>query len=135
MAHLTIDATLGDLAAAETALGRVLAVKFDKDGGAKLRYHVAKLARLVAAETRHYYEERDALVMRYGDNGKIAPASPNWAAFVEALKPIADVPTTIAWSPITEAMIAPYPDITAADLIALGPLFELDPPAAGEAAT
>ena len=135
MANPTINATLGALVTAETALGRVLAVKFDKDGGAKLRYHVAKLARLVAAETRHYYEERDGLVKRYGENGQIAPASPRWGAFLDALKEIADVPTTIAWAPITEAMIAPYPDITAADLIALGPLFELDPPAAGEAAT
>ena len=58
----TLTTTLGALVDAEAALTRVGAVKFDKDGGAKVRYHVAKLARLVAVETKHFHDERNALI-------------------------------------------------------------------------
>ncbi len=121
-----IDTTLGALVHAEQALLRVLAVKFDKEGGARVRYHLAKLGRLVAAETKHYYEERDALVEKYGEGGQIRPASPKWPAFVAELKPVSEVAVAIAWGPITDAMIEPYGEITPGDVVGLGPLFDLD---------
>jgi len=130
-----IDTTIGALVNADAALRRVLAVKYDKDGGAKVRYHLVKLARLVAAETQHYYDERDALVAKHGAQGQIGPASPAWGAFVAELKPVAEIPVTIAWGPITDAMIEPYGEITAADVVGLGPLFDLDPFNPGREAT
>lgn len=122
-----IDTTLGELVKAEPALGRVLAVKFDKDGGAKLRYHVAKLSRLVAAETKHYYDDRNKLVVEHGDNNQIGPTSPKWPVFIAAIAELDAVPVSIDWGRLTDAMVEPYADITAADLVGLGPLFDLDP--------
>lgn len=122
-----IQTTIGALVKAEPALQRVLAVKLDQQGGAKVRYHLAKLARLVAAETKHYYDERNDLVTKHGDDGKITPASPKWGAFLAELKAVEDIAVAIDWRPLTEAMVEPYAEITAADLIGLGPLFDLDP--------
>lgn len=122
-----IRTTLGELVKAEHALSHVLAVKFDKDGGAKLRYHIAKLARLVAAETKHYVDDRNKLVVEHGENNQIAPTSPKWGAFIAAIEELEAVPVSIAWGPLTNAMVEPYADITAADLVGLGPLFDLEP--------
>lgn len=128
---MTITTTLGALVDAEAALLRLLAVTFDRDGGAKVRYHVVKLARLVAAETKHFYDERNALVSKHGEGEPktLARTSPHWAAFSADLQPLAAVPVTIPWGPLTSAMVEPYPTILGADLLALGPLYELDPPA------
>lgn len=131
----TIPTTLGALATAEAALQHLLAVTFDQAGGAKVRYHVVKLARLVAAETAHFYEERNKLITQYGtgEPKTILPTSPQLPAFTADLKTLADVPVTLAWGPLTSAMLDPYPAVLGADLLALGPLYELDPlPAAKE---
>jgi len=124
----TITTTLGALADAEPALQKVLGVKFDKDGGAKTRYHVVKLAKLVAVETKHFKDERNALIEKHGDGGTIANTSPHWAAFNAELQALADVPASIPWGPITTAMVDPYPEITGAEWLGLGPLFTLDEP-------
>lgn len=123
---MKIDTTLGAFVDAEQALGRVLAIKFDKDGGAKVRYHVTKLARLVSLETKHFYDERNTLVEKYGEGEPktLSSTSTNWAAFMFELKALSEVSVTIAWGPVTEAMVEPYADITAADLIGLGPLYD-----------
>lgn len=124
-----IRTTLGALADAEAALVKVLAVKFGQAGGAKVRYHAVKLAKLVAAETRHFYDERNALVTKYGagEPRSIQPGSSNWSVFAAELKALSDVPVTLPWGPLTDAMIEPYAEIVAVDLLALGPLYELDP--------
>lgn len=124
-----IDTTLGELADAEAALLNVLAVKFDRDGGAKLRYHVVKLAKLVAAETKHFYKERNALIEQYGDGEprSLQRTSTHWSAFSAKLKELADLPISIPWGPLTSNLVEPYPEITGANLLALGPLFEIDP--------
>lgn len=126
-----IDTTLEALVNAEPALARVIAVKFDKDGGAKLRYHAFKLARLVQQETKHYYEERTALIEALGEGEpkKIPAASPRFAEFKAKHKELCDVPVTIVWGPLTLAMLEPYDEVTAADWLALGPLFSDEPPA------
>jgi hypothetical protein len=124
--NLEIVTTLGALVNAEAALGRVAAVPFDQDGGAKVRYHVVKLARLVAVETKHFYDERNALVELHGEGApKTVPrTSPAWPTFAAAAEALAAVPVTIPWGPLTEAMVEPYTAITAADLVGLGPLYE-----------
>lgn len=125
---MPVTTTLGALADAEAALLKVLAVKFDHEGGAKVRYHVVKLAKLVAADTRHFYDERNALIEKYGEGEPktILPTSPTRPAFMADLKAVADVSVTIPWGPLTSAMVDPYPEIVGADLLALGPLYVLD---------
>jgi hypothetical protein len=122
---MTITTTLGALVQAEPALGRVTAVKFDQPGGAKVRYHLVKLARLVAVETKHFYDERNALVEQHGEGTPkvVARTAPAWATFAAACEALAAVPVTIPWGPLTEAMAEPYADISAADLVGLGPLY------------
>lgn len=134
MSQPAIQTTLGALVDSEAALLKVLAVKFDKDGGAKLRYHVVKLAKLVAAETKHFYDERNALIERFGDGEpkSLQRTSPNWAAFSAELKPLTEVPISIPWGPLTSAHVEPYPEIVGAELLALGPLYELDPEKEGD---
>lgn len=126
---MDITTTLGKLVDAEASLLKVLAVKFDQAGGAKVRYHAVKLAKLVAAETAHFYEERNALITRHGtgEPKTILPTSPNLAAFAAEVKELADLPVTIPWGPLTAAMLDPYPEILGTDLVGLGPLYELDP--------
>lgn len=124
----TITTTLGALSTAEAALAKILALKFDQAGGAKLRYHLVKLARLVTAETKPFYEERNALIARWGEGEpkSMQPTSPNWAAFMAEVKSLSEVAVTIPWGPLTDAMVEPYSEITAADLLGLGPLYECD---------
>lgn len=121
-----ITTTLVQLIASEDALGRIMLVKFDKEGGAKVRYHVAKLATLVAIETKHYHSERNELVKKYGEGNPPAVMvnSKNWEAFASELKAVGEVEVSIPWEPITDTMIEPYSDITPADMFGLGPLFD-----------
>lgn len=122
-----IHTTLSALVEAEPALMRVLSVKFDKEGGAKLRYHMVKLARLVAGETQHFYETRNMLVEQHGDGEPktVSPASPGFVAFMAAVNELGRVPIDIPWNPLTDVMLEPYLEITGADLFSLGPLFTL----------
>ena len=125
---MKIETTLGELVEAEAALDRVLAVKLD----AKTRYHAVKLARLVKQETKHFHDERNALVEKLGTDGlagakEIRANSPAMAQFVAELKPMYEIPVTVEWGPLTRAMLEPYLDVTGKDQIDLGPLFELEP--------
>lgn len=124
MENRTIKTTLGELADAEGSLARVISVKVD----AKTRYHAVKLAKLVAAETKHYYEERNALVAEHGTGTpKVVPIdSPSRPAFDEAHKRLREVPVEVPWGPLTSGMVERYEDITGADLVGLGPLFLLE---------
>ena len=144
-----IVTTLGELVEAEVALKKVTAVRFDKEGGATLRYHVTKLARLVAQETKHFWDDRNGLIEQYGMERKttgaerartgqdtiteVARGTAVWKLFEAALKELTAVTVTIPWGPLTAAQMEPYPDVTGADMLALGPLFELDPATEGEA--
>jgi len=124
---MRVKTTLAKLVMAEPSLQKVLEVKLDKEGGAKVRYHVVKLARLVAAETRHFHDERNALIMKYGagEPPSVAVDSPKWKEFFDAVTALGNVEVEIPWGPMTTAMVEPYADVTASDLIGLGDLYEL----------
>jgi hypothetical protein len=120
----TITTTLGALVQAERGLPSICALKVS----AKAAYHVAKLARLVAQETKHFHTRRDTLIQELGtknDDGsmQIVPDTDAFAAFVAAMNDEAAVVVDIPWSPITLAMLGDQP-VSAADLAALGPLFD-----------
>lgn len=122
-----ITTTIGTLVEAEGALHRLLAIRFDKEGGARVRYHLVKLARLVTAETSHFYEERNKLVEQYGegDPKTVGPTSPQFLEFVVRVRELGALPAVVSWEPLTDSMLEPYPEATGADLLALGPLFVL----------
>jgi hypothetical protein len=118
----TIATTLGALVQAEAALMAICAVKLSP----KSAYHVAKLARLVAVDTKHFHTERDALITELGtqreDGGyELKPDSDQVPAFVARLNDLAAVPVEIPWGPITLEMLGTA-DVSAQDLLALGPL-------------
>ena len=142
---LKVETTLGAFVHAEPALHRTLTAAL----AAKARYHAVKLAKLVFAEIKHFTDERDRLIKELGEEreptpeeiargvtGKVTAVVPEHAAEYRArLKELLDVPVTIAWGPLTHAMLEPT-DITGDVLVGLGPLFELDPaddPATAEA--
>lgn len=119
----SISTTLGSLAQAEAVLASCCTLKL----AAKSAYHVAKLARLVAQETRHFYEQRDALIKELGtkreDGGfELKRDSDAFPRFGEQINELAAVPVEIPWSPITLEMFGDE-KVSAADLQALGPLF------------
>jgi len=132
-----IDTTINKLADAEPALTRLLATKFD----AKTRYHLMKLANLVRSELREHLDvPRQGLFKEFGverqpTDAERAQRGPSpllevpqekLPDFMKELDAVAAVAVTIPWGPITAAMMEAYPDISGADLLALGPLFELE---------
>lgn len=124
----TITTTLGALVDVEEGVLRLLSVKFDKADGARLRDHVVKLAKLVAAETKRFYDGRNALIEKYGEGEpkSLTPKSPHWATFSAELQALADARVSIPVAPLTSACVEPYPEIVGADLMALGPFYQLD---------
>jgi len=60
---VTITTTLGALVQAEPALAPICQLRVS----AKSAYHLKKLAQLVAQETKHFHEERDALIKALGN--------------------------------------------------------------------
>jgi hypothetical protein len=122
---MMIATTLGALVQAEPALAPICALKLS----AKAAYHLKKLAQLVAQETTHFHAERDALIKdlgnpREGGGFEIAPDTDAFRDFVTQLNELAAIDVTIPWSPITLAMLGDATGLSAADLQALGPLFE-----------
>lgn len=137
---LQIETTIGALVEAGPALSRLIALPL----GAKVRYHAVKLMKLVSAETQeHFFQPRLDAIKAFGVEreptareraqngpGKILEVTPEHIpAFLARAKELADVPCVIPWGPITVEMLEPYDAFTGADMLALGPLFELDPPA------
>lgn len=122
---------------AEAALRNVMGIKFDKPGGAKVRYHVLKLARLVDAEIKAFREAQNAVVKDYGyereptgvERAQLGPDKV-WEVKPENIKQWrAEIKTllarevTIEWGPLTEEMLDPYPEATASDVFLLGPFY------------
>lgn len=134
----SIQTTLGEIVLAERALQKVLSVKLD----AKVRYHVLKLASLVAVEVKHFFSEHSALVKELGNERQattqeLAKGSEatvyqvpleKMKLFTERFNELQAVPVKLDWGPLTTAMVEPYEDITADVLLGLGPLYQLDPP-------
>jgi hypothetical protein len=117
-----IQTTLGALVQAEPAIATIAAMLLS----AKSAYHVAKLARLVATETRHFHTSRDAIIQelgtaRDGGGAELKPDAEAWPAFVARVTELAAVEVTLPWGPITLAMLGDAP-VSAQVLVALGPL-------------
>lgn len=114
-----IALTLGELVQAEEALERLIEVKLP----AKQAYHVAKLVRLVKAETQHYHSQREESIRELGDavpDGSEIRVSPDkMPEFLKRLNELHAVETRIDWTPLH---LQDLPDITPADLLRLGPL-------------
>lgn len=131
----TITTTLGALADHEPALKKLTALKLD----AKTRYHVVKLRQLVAAETNHFYEQRNELVKELGaereptgaERAKFGPDTitevkpTKFVEFKRRVAELAGVAVTIPWGPVTSVMLETYDEFTGDDMIAMGPLFML----------
>lgn len=116
--------TLGALFEAEPALLRLAGEKLPF----AVAYRVAKLTKAVGEETRHFHEQRNALVKQYGEprNGNpddvhVLPAMATWAPFVAAVQELASVPVTLPLDPIDLVSVSTL-TITAADLLQLGAL-------------
>jgi len=118
----SVRTTLGALVSAEPALATLCALKLS----AAAAYHLAKLARLVTTEAKHFHDARHRAITEMGTatggGFAILPDSPAWPTFVTQLEELAAVAVEIPWGPITVAMLGDQ-RVAAADLAALGPLF------------
>lgn len=123
-----IQTTLGELAAValapdgrESALAHALKLPNLSE---KTKYTLAKLTRLVEAETKHWADRRNALAKELaGDADRVPPDK--IAEFNTRMEEINAVPVTIAWRPVTSVELA---GALASDWLALGPLCELVEP-------
>jgi len=118
---MAIPLTLGDCLNAEEALTRLA----EQPAPPKVSYHVAKLLRLIRAETAHFHEQRNALVRELGaplpeKASEIAVTPENTATFVTRLNELARVEVAIDWTPLTLAEIDTFPTVRADDLMRLG---------------
>jgi hypothetical protein len=117
----SITVTLGELIEAEDALKRLLEVKCS----AQLAYNVAKVAKAVQAETKHFHEKRDALVRELGEpvpgdtTGAIRVKSSEVPQFQQKLQELLLVETSLILTPLK---LSDLPEITGADLLRLGAL-------------
>ena len=123
-----IQTTIGDLVQIEPALRRIAAVPLNAKG----RYHVLKLLKLVATETKeHFHEPRAALFKELGteqpDGGYLVPPE-RIGDLNRRLVPLTEVPVELPWTPLPLSLVQDREGVTAADLEALGPLFVDDTP-------
>ena len=134
---MAIETTIGALVAAEPALKKLAGLRLN----AKTRYHVAKLAKLVGEEVRdHFFAPREQVFRELGTQRPATEAELEAGKSAEvlfvplekrlelekAIAEIVSVSATIAWNPVTLAMLEPHEEFTADDLLALGPLVALD---------
>jgi hypothetical protein len=107
------------LVQAEEALQRLSEIKLP----AKQAYHVAKLVRLIKAETQHYHSQREEAIRELGtataDGQEIRVGPDKMPEFMKRLNELFTVETRIDWTPL---QLGDLPDITPADLLRLGPL-------------
>jgi hypothetical protein len=119
---VAVVTTLGALVTAQPALASICQLRLS----AKSAYHLKKLAQLVAQETKHFHEERDALIKELGtarpDGGfELKPDSDQFPVFVAKVNELAAVDVSLPWGPITLAMLGDE-KVSAQELTALGPL-------------
>lgn len=97
---MAIDITLGELAAAEPVLKRLVDLAWPP----KPSYHVRKLASLADAELRHWHAQREAWIRELGAeaaNGTITVKPEHFDAYVARLKELGEQPVSLAWRPLT----------------------------------
>lgn len=124
-----ITTTLGTLVEAEPALRRVCALPLHStangDGlSQKTKYQLAKMARTISVETKHYADERDALLARL----KIVQGQPidpaTLAEYQRAMHELLTISVTLDSEPVRSSDIVLA---LASDLVELGVLCELVP--------
>lgn len=125
-----IETTLGQLVDAEPFLRRVAALPLrSKDIPEGLtprtKYHIAKLGRLVAAETRHFTDVQAEIFVTLGIMaGQRVADLPHgvWADYLQRIGPFSALQVQIPWAPIQSSDISLA---LASDLIGLGPLCDV----------
>lgn len=136
----------------ETTLGHlIVAIGTPQEAGALMRlaavplpvqasWHLSKLCGLVDAEAQRFHAERQKHIVALGVAREpteqeraqghldtvIDVTAENMMEFRRRMKELADIPVTIGCGPLDLAGLAI--DITAGDVIALGPLCELREP-------
>lgn len=119
-----IPTTLGTLAAAAPALGRLAAQPLP----VKAAYTVAKLLKLAGVEIDHFTELRNAMIRELGEErdgaeGKVVQVKPEHVeTFTARLTELAAITVTLNWTPIDLAALPDTITVSPADLLALGPL-------------
>lgn len=129
-----ISTTLGELVRAQAALGKLLGVTLPT----KLGYHLAKLGRLVEAETKVYQDRRVALAKELGEERepteeeaavgasqmfKIKPEHlPKWRQEIATLNAIEVV---LPWAPFSLKDV-PDGSLSGGDIMDLGALLADD---------
>jgi hypothetical protein len=131
-----IETTLGALIEAQPALERLAAARLS----VKTAYHIAKLIRLATPELQQFQTQRNALVQTFGAERPATAAEraanqgqpttlevtpENRPAFFAQVAELVSIPTTLAWTPLAIEALDGV-EITAADLLALGPFLTWD---------
>ena len=136
-----ITLTLGECLDAEAALGRIAALPWP----AKTAYDMAKLLRLLRAETKIFEQQRVALIKELGEGRpptadevargatgedvfQVPPA--RMAAYVEKYRALRDVQVALEWRALTLAQLTDGHPLAGTDLLELGPLLQDTPPPA-----
>ena len=133
---MPIDSTLGRLVAAEEALRRLAEQRMPL----KTAYHIAKLAKLLSAESEIFQQKKTEIFRAHGTERppkteeeraqfgetvlEVPPASRQ--VVFDAMKELFEVPVRIEWAPLTLAQLDGV-SISPLDLIALDPVVEGDP--------
>ena len=119
-----IPTTLGTLAAAAPALGRLAAQPLP----VKSAYTVAKLLKLAGAEIDLFTERRNALIQELGETKDseqgtvVQVTADNVETFTARLTELAGVEVTLAWTPLDLQALPDTITLSPADLLLLGPL-------------
>lgn len=131
---MVLKATLGELVAAENVLKRLNAVRLPP-GHAKAVYRLGKLARTLAAETKHFSDEHAAAVREFGEEREATPAeltnglgprvctvtTEHWPAFCARIDDLTKVEVDLDVALLAPEVLDLF-ELSAADLAALSPL-------------
>ncbi len=132
----TVTTTLGKLVGVEQALGRLAQQQLP----GKVSYHVAKMARLVGQEAKHFHDTRQAAIKELGEErdatdlekahghtrvNEVTPA--NVPAFNARMDDLAAVSVTIDWAPIHVAWLETL-SLTPNDLLLMEPVLTEEAP-------
>jgi len=138
---MAVTLTLGECVDAAAALARIAALPWP----ARTAYDMAKLLRLLRAETKIFEERRIALIKELGEARKptdeelasgalsdevfqVPPA--RMPAYLEKYRALRDVQVALEWRALTLAQLNDGHRLAGTDLLELGPLLQDDPPAA-----
>jgi hypothetical protein len=138
---MAVQLTLGECVDAEAALGRLAALPWPP----KTAYDMAKLLRLLRAETKIFEQQRVALIKELGEGrpptaDEVARGATGedvfqvpqarMPAYLERYRALRDVQVALDWRALTLAQLADGHRLAGTDLLELGPLLQDDPPGA-----